>query len=214
MEFNKPINNNAISNTSISSTSADSTIKLKSIFNNSNIYIGDILITSSKLGSILNVTVDTTELINSLSNYTIKTKLITVYDSKGRLFNSTRTIQSFEIKNEQHPITINYKLIIEYNGNKQDYEINYTLPVKESVANVKVYGIQIYNNKDYTLTESVQVIDEQLYDLKKILENNQLIFDSKLKKYIPLPQIISNIYILQSNLEDKIKAIEEKIKDL
>ena len=70
MEFNKPIFNNTATSTNVATTpSTDSTIKLKSIFNNSNIYIGDILITSSKLGSILNVTVDTTELINSLSNY-------------------------------------------------------------------------------------------------------------------------------------------------
>lgn len=146
----------------------------------------------------------------------IRTKLLTLYGKNGRLYTTTRDIESIPIKPSEFPARLEYEFItIDDDKNETKYSAVYNIPqflVSSSKLNLSI------ENTSTTLTtdvpSAINLLDSEIYNIKNNLQTFSTFYDNSLKKDVSLQHVIINILSKLDNLTQQVDELKEKTKDL
>lgn len=157
---------------------------------------------------------DLTDLLSKFNKDSIKTSLVTIYGKTSKVGISTKPIEALAVPLSQYPARLEYSFIITENNIPIEYKAEYLLPSSDSTTIIPITGKKQSTSSEVTIPEAVVKLDEDLANIKNILQNFSFIYDISQKKVVPLHNLITNlsvkIDILTKNLED----VKEKVKDL
>lgn len=213
MEFNKPTTQNSdnslpdLSTEKVQLTSVErSTIKPIN---------GTLKIDTKPLddGSV-KVSHNAKEITSAVDKDAIKRSLVNIYGKDGRLFSSSRDIESVNIPLSQYPARLEYEFLVIQNGKEVEYKSSILLPITEKTTISSPTGKTSSSISEMTISEGITTLDREIVNIKQTLDNFYFIYDDFQKKSLPLHQYINNLSTSLDNLVKDINDIKTKIKDL
>jgi hypothetical protein len=160
------------------------------------------------------VTHDTRDLIAKYNKESIKTALVSIYGKNNRLAISSKSLESTPVSLSEFPVKLEYLFTVTENNIPLEYTAEYLIPNKESSTIIPITGKKLSSVSEVTIPEAVVKIDDELGNIKTILQNFSYIYDTTDKKVVPLHQYITNLTIKLDNLIKNVDDIKEKVKNL
>lgn len=160
------------------------------------------------------VTHDVKDITSSFSPTSIKTSLIDIYGKDGRLFSSSRTLESVEIPLSQYPARLEYKLVVVENGIEVEYNTSQLLSSEPSTVLSSLTGKSTSSKSELTIPEAVSSIDDELVKFKNNLESFSYIYDNSQNKVVTLHSYIQSMNTKLNNLTKQLEDVAEKTKNL
>lgn len=213
MEFNKPITQNSdISLPDLSTEKVQLTSVERSTIKPIN---GTLKIDTKPLddGSV-KVSHNAKEITSAVDKDAIKRSLVNIYGKDGRLFSSSRDIESVNIPLSQYPARLEYEFLVIQNGKEVEYKSSILLPITEKTTISSPAGKISSSISEMTISEGITTLDREIVNIKQTLDNFYFIYDDFQKKSLPLHQYINNLSTSLDNLVKDINDIKTKIKDL
>lgn len=213
MEFNKPITQNSdISLPDLSTEKVQLTSVERSTIKPIN---GTLKIDTKPLddGSV-KVSHNAKEITSAVDKDAIKRSLVNIYGKDGRLFSSSRDIESVNIPLSQYPARLEYEFLVIQNGKEVEYKSSILLPITEKTTISSPTGKTSSSISEMTISEGITTLDREIVNIKQTLDNFYFIYDDFQKKSLPLHQYINNLSTSLDNLVKDINDIKTKIKDL
>jgi hypothetical protein len=163
----------------------------------------------------LRITHDTRELTSNFSKDNIKTTLVDVYGASGRLYASSRNIESMDIPKSEYPIRLDYTFTLQNDkGIESTYTASYNVPVTDASILLSPTGNSTSSVSSVTIPEAITKIDEDLTKIKNNLQNFSFIYDNSQKKTVSLHNYLMNLSTAIENLTTELTDVKNKIKDL
>lgn len=213
MEFNKTTTNSAV--TSNIEVIADKvTLVSPKVATINSISNAVELTIKNNNDSTITVSHDVTKLNNEFDKDLIKTSLVNIYGKTGKLYSSSRNIESANISLAQFPIKLEYKFVVLENNKEVEYTSNYDVPITDTNVLLNVSGTSNASQVDLTIPEAVVKLDSELSTVKNNLQNISTIYSNSEKKHVTLQNYIQS---MSSSIDKLIKEVEDvktKIKDL
>ena len=213
MEFNKPITQNSdISLPDLSTEKVQLTSVERSTIKPIN---GTLKIDTKPLddGSV-KVSHNAKEITSAVDKDAIKRSLVNIYGKDGRLFSSSRDIESVNIPLSQYPARLEYEFLVIQNGKEVEYKSSILLPITEKTTISSPAGKISSSISEMTISEGITTLDREIVNIKQTLDNFYFIYDDFQKKSLPLHQYVNNLSTSLDNLVKDINDIKTKIKDL
>jgi hypothetical protein len=218
MEFNKIINSNS---------SVDNTVDTAFSTTQNQIVLKSPSGASSKtLNASLSIDVtpnDNSVLVNFSSKdvvlqfdpNNVRTKLLTVYGKSGRLYVTTRDIETISIKPSEFPARLEYEFIsIDDNKIETKYTAVYNVPQFSSSSRINLNTELNTTTITADTPSAINLLDSEIYNIKNNLQNFSTFYDNSLKKDVSLHNTVINILTRLDNLTLEVNALKEKTKDL
>jgi len=193
----------------------DKKIKLKSsdVFNLSTILnIVKIDIVSELFG--LKLTHDSTELVKLYKDFDIKSNLINIYGKSGKLYASSRTIQSLDIPLSELPANLEYIFSVTNGKTTIEYGSNIIIPNTTTTFLLTLDGVTNTLQSDVTLEQAIVSLDNEIVLLKNNLQNFSFIYDNSQKKVVTLQSYLTNLSTKIDNLTKAIDDVKTQIENL
>lgn len=163
----------------------------------------------------LRITHDTRELTSNFNKDNIKTTLVDVYGASGRLYASSRNIESMDIPKSEYPIRLDYTFTLQNDkGIESTYTTSYNVPVTDASVLLSPTGNSTSSVSSITIPEAITKIDEDLTKIKNNLQNFSFIYDNSQKKTVSLHNYLMNLSTAIENLTTELTDVKNKIKDL
>lgn len=160
------------------------------------------------------VTHDVKDITNSFNPTSIKTSLVDIYGKDGRLFSSSRTLESAEIPLSQYPARLEYKLVVVENGIEVEYNTSQLLSTEPSTVLSSLTGKSTSSKSELTIPEAVSSIDDELVKFKNNLESFSYIYDNSQNKVVTLHSYIQSMNTKLNNLTKQLEDVAEKTKNM
>jgi hypothetical protein len=213
MEFNKPTETPSVSTSTDLSTEK---VKLTSVERSTIKPINGTLKVDTKPlddGSV-KVSHNAKEITSSMDKDAIKRSLVNIYGKDGKLFSSSRDIESVNIPLSQYPAKLEYEFLAIQDGKEVEYKSSITLPITEKTILSSPTGKTSSSVSEMTMSEGIVNLDKEIVNIKQNLDDFYFIYDDSQKKSLPLHQHINNLSTKIDNLLKDINDIKTKIKDL
>jgi hypothetical protein len=163
----------------------------------------------------LRITHDVRDLTSNFDKDNIKTSLVNVYGASGRLFASSRNLESVDVPKSEYPLRLDYSFILQNDkGIESTYNATYNIPNTDSSVLLSPTGSSTSSVNSVTIPEAVVKIDEDLAKIKNNLQNFSFIYDNSQKKTVPLHSLVLNMVSSIENITKELADVKEKIKDL
>ena len=157
---------------------------------------------------------DAKEVVDQLDETTISTKLLTVYGANGRLYATTRDVESVLIRQTDLPARLDYTIITNDGSTEREYNATYNVGNITGSSKVLVSGKQNNTTQTLTIPSAVESLDKEVTSIKNNLEKISYFHDKSQKKDVTLPNMITNMVSSIDKLTADINALKEKTKDL
>ena len=153
------------------------------------------------------------EITSSVDKDAIKRSLVNIYGKDGKLFSSSRDIESVNIPLSQYPARLEYEFLAIQNGKEVEYKSSVTLPTTEKTTISSPTGKTSSSISEMTVSEGIVTLDKEIVTIKQNLDDFYFIYDDTQKKNIPLHQHIVNLSVKIDNLLYELNDIKKKIKN-
>jgi hypothetical protein len=157
---------------------------------------------------------DAKEVVDQLDETTISTKLLTVYGANGRLYATTRDVESVLIRQTDLPARLDYTIITNDGSTEREYNATYNVGNITGSSKVLVSGKQNNTTQTLTIPSAVESLDKEVTSIKNNLEKISYFHDKSQKKDVTLHNMITNMVSSIDKLTADINALKEKTKDL
>jgi len=154
------------------------------------------------------------EITSSVDKDSVKRSLVNIYGKDGKLFSSSRDIESVNIPLSQYPLRLEYEFITMQNDKEVEYTSSVILPITEKTTISSPVGKVSSSMSEMTLPESIVKLDNEIVNIKQNLEDFYFIYDDSQKKSLPLHHYINNLSIKLDTLLKNVDDLKEKVKDL
>lgn len=160
------------------------------------------------------VTHDAKEVMNTFDKNKVKTSLVNIYGKDGRLYTSSRDLESVTVPLSQYPARLEYNLTVVENGVEVEYKSDHLLSTNPSTTLVNLSGKSTSSQSEVTLPEAITAIDNDLVKIKTDLQNFSYIYDEDSKKVLDLHNYLTNINTKLNNIAKELENVKTKTKDL
>lgn len=160
------------------------------------------------------VTHDAKEVMNTFDKNKVKTSLVNIYGKDGRLYTSSRDLESVTVPLSQYPARLEYNLTVVENGVEVEYKSDHLLSTNPSTTLVNLSGKSTSSQSEVTLPEAITAIDNDLVKIKTNLQNFSYIYDEDSKKVLDLHNYLTNINTKLNNIAKELENVKTKTKDL
>ncbi len=157
---------------------------------------------------------DAKEVVSQLDETTISTKLLTVYGANGRLYSTTRDVESVLIRQTDLPARLDYTIITNDGSTEREYNATYNVGNITGSSKVLVSGKQNNTTQTLTIPSAVESLDKEVTSIKNNLEKISYFHDKFQKKDVTLHNMITNMVLSIDKLTADINDLKEKTKDL
>lgn len=157
---------------------------------------------------------DTRDLVSKFNKDVVKTSLVAIYGKNNRLALSTKDIEATPVSLSEFPAKLEYTFTVMENNIPIEYKAEYLIPNKETTTVVPIVGKKLSSTSEVTIPEAVVKIDDELGNIKNILQNFSYIYDNTDKKVVPLHQYMTNLSTRLDNLIKSVEDVKEKVKNL
>lgn len=157
---------------------------------------------------------DAKEVVGQLDETTISTKLLTVYGANGRLYATTRDVESVLIRQTDLPARLDYTIITNDGSIEREYNATYNVNGLSGSSKVLVAGKQNNTTQTLTVPSAVESLDKEVTSIKNNLEKISYFHDKSQKKDVTLHNMITNMVTSIDKLTADINELKEKTKDL
>ena len=154
------------------------------------------------------------EITDQIDPTTIRTKLLTVYGKSGRIYTTSRDIETFDIKSTNFPARLEYKITTVNEGIEREYTADYVIAQYQTSSKITLSAKQTNTVTTVDVPTAVNVLDQEIYNMKNNFEKISIYYDTNQKKDVYLHNVIDNIQIQLNNLTTQINELKEKTKDL
>lgn len=211
---NKTDSTGSVTTTSTTSTQTD-TVNLISQSKPSITTIdGKLNVSTKSVDGGVQVSFSSKEITDQIDPTTVRTKLLTVYGKSGRIYTTSRDIETFDIKSTNFPARLEYKVVTILDGVEREYTADYVVAQYETSSKIALSAKQNNSVVSVTVPTAVNLLDQELYNMKNNFEKFSIYYDPNQKKDVYLHNIIDNIQIQLNNLTTQINELKEKTKDL
>lgn len=161
------------------------------------------------------ITHDVADLLNTYKEYIIKTSLCTVYGQSGRLYSSSKSIESFNVLVKEIPLKLEYKLtIVDKVGNEIDYSSNIILPTFNSTFYLNLYGSKTISSTALSLSDAVNKLDEEIISIKSNLQSFSFFNDFTQNKVVSLHSLLTDLLIRMETITKDLNNVKKKVENL
>lgn len=183
MEFNN-IKTSSVDNVIGTTTPTNSQVVLKSPSTASNKTLNATLsmdVSSTDTNVIVNFS--SKEVTSQFDPNNIRTKLLTLYGKSGRLYVTTRDVESIPIKPSEFPARFEYEFVtIDDNKNETRYSAVYNVPQFSSSSKLSLNAETTTTTLTTDVPSAINLLDSEVYNLKNNLQTFSTFYDNNLKK--------------------------------
>ena len=214
MEFNKNIVE--VSKNETSTSKEEELIKLKSsersVTNTLNNAV-KVEVSQKNTNTIL-VSHDVRDIINNIGKENISKSLINLYGKNGKLFSSSKAIESVEIPLSEYPIKLEYDLTVTSNDKEVEYKGNQLVNTNPGISYTTLTGKVNSTINTVTPIEAINIIDNDLEKIKNNLDSFSFIYDKSQNKTVPLHEFLNDLSTKIENINKILEDDKTKTKNL
>lgn len=217
MEFNNKINSSVgvTTDTTVSQISNEKVTLISPSKASSKVINASVLVDTVADANGVIVHFSSKEVVDQFDKDVISTKLLTVYGKSGRLYMTSRDVESIPIKPTEFPVRLEYKFItIDDKGVESEYNTFYTVPQFTTSSKLILTGASTNTIQSNDIPSAVSILDNEIYNIKNNLQTFSTFYDYNLKKDVSLQNTITNILTRLDNLVTQVDDLKEKTKDL
>lgn len=175
---------------------------------------GKLTVSTKSVDGGVQVSFSSKEISDQIDPTTVRTKLLTVYGKSGRIYTTSRDIETFDIKSVNFPARLEYKIVTVLDGIEREYTADYMVAQYETTSKITLSAKQTNSVVSVTVPTAVNILDQEVYNMKNNFEKFSIYYDPNQKKDVYLHNIIDNIQIQLNNITTQINELKEKTKDL
>lgn len=171
--------------------------------------------TVDKSRDTITVTHDVTALTSSYTKDNIKSSLVNVYGSSGKLYSSPRNIESVDIPKSEYPIRLEYTFITQdATGIQSEYTTSYNVPLTTNTTLLSPTGASTSSNKEMSVSEAIKVLDDDMLKIKNNLQNFSFLYDNSQKKVVTLQSYLMNISSQLETITKELADVKQKVESV
>lgn len=215
MEFNQ------INKTTEVVTNNETKVEERVVLSSASVSNVEVLSNSVKVDTVdkdrntITVSHDVSALTSSFNNDNIKSSLVTIYGATGKLYTSPRSIESVDIPKSEYPIRLEYTFVSQDDkGIESEYSTSYIVPLTTSTIVLSPTGDTTSSNKEMSISEAIQVLDQDLLKIKNNLQNFSYLYDNSQKKVVTLQSYLMSLTSKLDTIAKDLNDVKEKTKDL